>query len=1149
MASDNTQKGRLICLTGRLRGQPCQVLVDCGSTENCISTVIANRLGIKTKVVTGGTIYLADDRENVLSETCEEETLRLGDAYALRERFRVTKLRYDVILGMPWLEAGNKQVDWLARTISFDEGGRKIILHASTSSGLKKRQATKGILVGMAFMKKRMRRKQPVYMVVPNIASMVEKRAEGAERVEQLISEFRDVFPTDLPSGLPPDRGAPFHIDLMPEAKPTNRPIYRLAPNELEELRKTLDELLEKGLIRESTSPWGAPVLFAPKKDGGLRLCIDYRGLNKQTIKNAYPLPRVDDLLDQLRGATIFSKLDLRSGYWQVPIAKEDIEKTAFRTRYGHFEWLVLPFGLTNAPASFMGHMNRLFRDLLDKYVVVFIDDILIYSKTPEEHDQHLREVLCRLRDSHFYCKQSKCELWKSEVTFLGHVVSSEGVRMEQAKVNAVKDWPTPKDVSEVRSFLGLAGYYRRFVRRFAHIAAPLTNLLEKGAPFEWKLQQQGAFDSLKEALTTAPILQPYDPDLPCTVDIDASDFAIGAVLQQDFGRGLQPVAYESRKLKRAERNYSARDREQLAIVHATKVWRHYLLGKPVTIRTDHRPLLHDLHLENMKSRHHRWEEQLQLFDIQLQYKQGRQHTVPDALSRRPDLKSASEDTREIATISSIVPDLTRGTEWKEATHQDAYFRMVIDRIEAGDVQYQDYNLVDGLLYFKKRVYVPNDAKLRTRILQEGHDIPISGHLGREKTLERISRTWFWVGLDRDVRAFVRSCELCQRNKARNTAPLGLLQPIPLPTARWEQVTMDLITCLPQTPRNHTAVAVFVDRLSKQLHLAAVRSDIDAPTLAHVFFDTVFRHHGLPRVIISDRDPRFTGSFWQALFKLLDTRLSMSTAFHPQTDGQTERANRTLEDMLRAFVAVHHNDWDEYLTPLEFAYNDSSQASTGHSPFFLNAGQHPITPATLHRPINTNNPTTEEFIQRLTSALQEARQRLLTAQNRQKQYADNHRQHKTFREGDLVLLSNANLPLATSTQVRKLAPRWIGPFRISTVISDVAYHLELPPHIRIHPVFHVSQLKEFHTESERFPDRHQPPPPPVVIEDQEEYEVDCILEHRYLRRGKGRPQLQYKVLWKGYPIHDATWEPVHNLTRCQETIRKYHQERNEDVPH
>jgi hypothetical protein len=290
-------------------------------------------------------------------------------------------------------------------------------------------------------------------------------------------------------------------------------------------------------------------------------------------------------------------------------IAKEDIEMTTFCTCYGHFEWLVLPFGLTNAPASFMGHMNRLLRDLLDKYVVIFIDDILIYSKTPEEHDQHLREVLRRLRDNHFYCKQSKCELWKSEVTFLGHIISSAGVRMEQAKVNAVKDWPTPKDVSEVRSFLGLAGYYRCFVRRFAHIAAPLTNLLKKGAPFEWKLEQQRSFSSLKEALTIAPILQPYDPDLPCTIDIDASNFAIGAVLQQDFGRGLQPVAYESRKLKRAERNYCAHDREQLAIVHATKVWRYYLLEKHVTIRTHHRPLLHDLHIENMKSRHHRWEE------------------------------------------------------------------------------------------------------------------------------------------------------------------------------------------------------------------------------------------------------------------------------------------------------------------------------------------------------------------------------------------------------------------------------------------------------------------------------------------------------------------------------------------------------------
>lgn len=453
-----------------------------------------------------------------------------------------------------------------------------------------------------------------------------------------------------MPGHLPPDRGQPFKIEVEPGATPVNRPIYSLSPAELEELRRTLDDLLAKGFIGPSSSPWGAPVLFAPKKDGGLRFCIDYRGLNKQTVKkNAYPLPRADDLFDQLQGAKFFSKIDLRSGYWQIPIDSADVSKTASRTRYGHFEWLVLPFGLTNAPAAFMDLMHQVLRDLLDKGVVIFLDDILIYADSAEEHERLLREVFTRLRQHNLYAKESKCELWRTEVTFLGHVINAQGISMESCKVDAVNAWPQPQDASDIRSFLGLAGFYRRFIRRFSHIAAPVTDLLVKAVKFEWTDRHNHAFHSLKFALTHAPILRPFDPSLPCTLDLDASDFAVGGVLLQDTGTELLPVAFESKRLNRAERNYSARDREQLALVHATHKWRHYLLGRPVTVRTDHRPLLYPLKLEFMKGRHHRWEEQLAQFNLHLVYRE-----VASTSSPTPYLAAPTTNLTHLLTSLSL---------------------------------------------------------------------------------------------------------------------------------------------------------------------------------------------------------------------------------------------------------------------------------------------------------------------------------------------------------------------------------------------------------------------------------------------------------------------------------------------------------------
>jgi hypothetical protein len=401
-----------------------------------------------------------------------------------------------------------------------------------------------------------------------------------------MVCEYADVFPDEL-LGMPPDRDIEFAIELQPGTTPISKRTYRMPPAELEELKKQLQELLDKGFICPSTSPWGCPALFVKKKDESLRLCIDYRPLNAVTIKNKYPLPRIDVLFDQLVGAKVFSKIDLRSGYHQIKIRASDIPKTAFSTRYGLYEFLVMSFGLTNALAYFMYLMNSVFMPELDKFIVVFINDILVYSKNKEEHVGHLHVVLQRLREHHLYAKLSKCDFWLKEIKFLGHTISQAGIAVDPDKVQEVMNWKPPTTVRQIRSFLGLAGYYRRFIPDFSRIAKPITELLKKEAKFVWGQKCEDAFHALRQHLTTAPVLAQPDNSKPFDVYCDASGTGLGCVLMQDN----RVIAYASRALRPHGQNYPTHDLELAAVVHALKMWRHYLMGTHCNIFTDHKSL------------------------------------------------------------------------------------------------------------------------------------------------------------------------------------------------------------------------------------------------------------------------------------------------------------------------------------------------------------------------------------------------------------------------------------------------------------------------------------------------------------------------------------------------------------------------------
>ncbi|GJV12054.1 putative nucleotidyltransferase, ribonuclease H [Tanacetum coccineum] len=462
-------------------------------------------------------------------------------------------------------------------------------------------------------------------------AKEVEDKSEK-KRLEDvpIVQDFPEVFPEDLP-GLPPTRQVEFQIDLVPGAAPVARAPYRLAPSEMKELSEQLKELSDKGFIRPSSSPWGAPVLFVKKKDGSFRMCIDYRELNKLTVKNRYPLPRIDDLFDQLQGSSVYSKIDLRSGYHQLRVREEDIPKTAFRTRYGHYEFQVMPFGLTNAPAIFMDLMNRVCKPYLDKFVIVFIDDILIYSKNKQEHEEHLKLILELLKKEELYAKFSKCEFWIPKVQFLGHVIDSEGIHVDPAKIESIKDWTSPKSPTEIRQFLGLAGYYRRFIEGFSKIAKPMTKLTQKKVKFEWGDKQEAAFQLLKQKLCSAPILALPEGSEDFIAYCDASKKGLGAVLMQRE----KVISYASRQLKIHEKNYTTHDLELGAVVFALKIWRHYLYGTKCTVFTDHKSLQHILDQKELNMRQRRWLELLSDYDCDIRYHPGKANVVADALSRK----------------------------------------------------------------------------------------------------------------------------------------------------------------------------------------------------------------------------------------------------------------------------------------------------------------------------------------------------------------------------------------------------------------------------------------------------------------------------------------------------------------------------------
>jgi hypothetical protein len=1027
---------------------------------------------------------------------------------------------FDVILGMDWLSMYHACVDCFHKEVVFRPSGEEEFKFygdrtINTPRLISAIHATRLIAKGcLGF-----------------LACVTEDKAEAKIEEIPVVREFIDVFPDELP-GMPPDREIEFTIDLLPGTAPISKAPYRMAPRELAELKGQLQELLDKGFIRPSVSPWGAPVLFVKKKDGSMRLCIDYRELNKVTIKNKYPLPRIDDLFDQLQGSQVFSKIDLRSGYHQLKIREEDVQKSAFRTRYGHYEFLVMSFGLTNAPAAFMDMMNRVFRELVDRCVVVFIDDILIYSKTREEHEEHLRMVLDILRKQQLYAKFKKCEFWLDNVTFLGHVVTKDGIGVDPSKVKAIVNWAPPSNAHEVRSFLGLAGYYRKFVKGFSKLATPLTRLTRKNEKFQWTEECERSFQELKQRLVTAPILTLPSGTGGFVIYSDASLKGLGCVLMQQG----KVIAYASRQLKTYERNYPTHDLELAAVVFALKIWRHYLYGEHCEIFTDHKSLKYFFTQKELNMRQRRWLELLSDYDCTINYHPGKANVVADALSRRTmegtlsamftmqkklllDLDKAGIEMIQ-SGMGSLTLESTLLEQIKTAQFSDAELTTIRERVEKG--QQPDFQISkDGVLKFHNRVCIPDNAELKKVILSEAHQSLYTVHPGSTKMYRDLRKSYWWNGMKKDIAQHVERCLTCQQIKAEHQRPAGPLQALPIPEWKWERISMDFVSGFPKAQGGQDAVWVIVDRLTKTAHFLPIKMNYSMDRLAELYVKEIVRLHGVPVSIVSDRDPRFTSRFWRSLQEAMGTKLTFSTAFHPQTDGQTERTIQTLEDMLRLCVLDFKGSWIKYLPLIEFAYNNSYHASIDMAPYEALYGRKCRSPLYWDE-VGERKLLGPEIIQDTCEKIAVIKKKLAAAQSRQKSYADVRRRELEFEIGTKVFLKIAPMKgVMRFGRKGKLSPRFIGPLEILERIGTVAYRLALPPNLSgIHDVFHVSMLKKYVPDATHVLESESLQIQPNMTYDETPMRIldrkDQVLRNKSISL--------VKVLWNNHSVEEASWE-------------------------
>jgi transposase InsO family protein len=831
--------------------------------------------------------------------------------------------------------------------------------------------------------------------------------------------------------------------------EPVFTPPYKTAQAMRPHLQNIIKQFLKEKIIRYSRSPYSSPAILVSKPDGTFRMCIDYRRLNKHVITDPFPLPRIDQILEELGGAKYFTCFDLLNGFYNLEIAEADKAKTAFSTFDGHYEFNRLPMGLKNSPGVFQRLMNLVLSGFLGHFCMIYIDDIIIYSETAEQHLQHIEQILEKLDEAGLRIKLSKCQIFRTSIKYLGYRVSQDGLMVEPTKLIAIDKFPKPKDVKGIQSFLGMIGYFRSFIKNFAEIARPMYDLLKKGIAFVWGKEQQKAFELLKAQLMAEPVLSFPDFSKPFILTTDASGYAIGAVLTQDFDDGEHLITCHSRSLKKSEKNYSNTDREILAVTESVKKNRSYLWGHKFVIKTDHIAIPYLNRQQTDNARALRFYNNLAEYDFTVEHKKGKSIAHADALSRYPyDIDNPEIELDDNEQLSAYISPVHQNSEyepvwcdsdWKEATKKDKK-----------DFSNKDNLMIqDGLFYKtsetgKKLLFVPKS--LREYVLLAYHEPPAYGHAGRDKMVKQMSDQVWWPRMRAEIGHFVKHCATCQRFKNHSSRVAS--QPTTIPNIL-DEVSIDVVGPVPCARSGARYVLVTQDRLSRWVTFAAM-SDASAETSARTFLTSWICSYGVPRKILTDRGTNFVSTIFRQLAEFLGAKPSKTCAYRPQSNGQNERCHRELHQFLSIYLSpASRYTWDTMLQTAAWTHNSSIHTALDASPFELLTGLKPRTAQAWLPDLGDTATDTIKTFQRfygvdkkhLDQLRDKAKQSIEKMQESYLKRINTNLPAFQFKLHDLVLARNQDRRTLIG---RKWSPKFLGPFKITKILSPAVFELENP---------------------------------------------------------------------------------------------------------
>ncbi|XP_018648667.1 KRAB-A domain-containing protein [Schistosoma mansoni] len=1023
---------RPITIKARVQGIDIEVLLDTGASVSLIKSEFLGRLNRKVQQTRHPSTLLTASGDPLKVNSKVWLDLMI-DRHSFRHGFLVCPtLTWDMILGVDFMLEHKACIFMDSLEAKFGE--TKIRLHHTNTPF-----------------------KVVSYVGISDLVRQVNDKRTLKEKDRHatiaVLQQFSSVFEESISGNR---TSTVQHTICTGDHRPLRQPPRRVPVHYQPQLDTMIKDMLDKNIIVPSSSPWASPIVLVKKKDSSLRLCIDYRRLNAITKRDSFPLPRIDAILDALSGACWFSTLDLASGYWQVEVRPQDRKKTAFVVPNGLYEFQVMPFGLTNAPATFQRLMQTVLQDIVPHKCLIYLDDIIVYGSTPEQHNANLKAVLHRLQQHNLKVKPSKCRLLQKEVVFLGHRITADGVGTDKEKTRVIVNWPQPKSPEDVRSFLGLASYYRRFVRDFASLAAPLHRLTHKGRKFLWTTECQQAFDVLKTRLSSPPILAVPDTSVSggeFILDTDASSSAIGAVLSQVAPDGQERViAYASRRLDKSETRYSTTRREMLALVKFLQHFRHYLLGKPFRVRTDHRALQWLRSFREPEGQVARWQERLQEFDFTCEYRPGSRHTNADALSRIP---------QTAGTVNAVLSTAVE-IDWPSLQAADPDMQIIYQRQLQGNhkpsmKELKDQSLTtrrictkwSNLKLYGDTLFLINEArqpllvvpriKVESIVEQVHREL---GHAGERRTEYAVRQRFWWPSMHEDVVQICKNCNTCYRFKSPRQTSRAPLTPM-VTTGPHQRVGIDIMGPLTTTKKGNRYILVMVDYFTKWCEAVPLPQQ-DALTVARAFIDHWVSRYGAPFSLHSDQGPAFESRLIAEICQLLGIRKTRTTAYHPEGNGLVERTNRSIKAILQAFVSRSSQElWDDVLPQCLLAYRTSVHGSTGFSPAILLFGHELRLPVEIQTPLlpceeQEHVPYIRTLRNRLADAYRLVSSNLRKASEHQKDLYDRRVHGPVYKVGDRVWLRR---PMASSGSCSKFHQPWQGPFEIVLIRSPTTFVL------------------------------------------------------------------------------------------------------------